>query len=261
MDQALFNSAALYFGPVTPSQVPAVWLGNALELFSSLSAEPHFFDVVAPEVFSTDETYDFRIHKSELIGALNEGRVQNVGLYSRLDLDGPNADWRVAASIDMECGLLFLGVAENKGIDSRSLIGRAYDMGGDVLGVKYGFCYKNSFLDYDPICFAMGVSVSTSIDELRNSRGAQSEERRRLNAWLDETSGKRRYLSGMLRDVYSESLISREHVERLNTALNGSISGRLRQFVENKLWTWALADHEIEDARSHLQHLMIGQPA
>jgi hypothetical protein len=258
MTNRLINSAALYFRFDGPERVPILWLTRAIEFFSSQGITLDYFDIGATETFSPDETYDFENHKHDLFKAVKEGLVESVGLYSNPDGDAPRSAWRAMVSLEMENGMIFLGIDEARLPQHGLLLRSAYLMDGELLGVKYGISYKQ-LLARGPECYAAGVQLA-SLADIKEWLRSDDEGNRRLTAWLNEQSGQRRYLTGLFRGAYPASILSNGHVEavvRKNIwgkaiTLRNANLGKLEALNEG-LWIWQLSESEIPQAEEMLE--------
>lgn len=244
MTESLINSAALYFRADAPQRVPILWLIRAIDFFSSQGIGLEYFDMDGAEDSRSDEVCDFAEHKSVLFEAVTKGLVERVGLYSNRNPNTPRSAWQAMASIEMELGMMFLGIEEARLPQHGLLLQSAYGMGGERLGVKYGISYKQ-LQSKGPDSYAAGI-LQGSLTDLKAWLTLEGEETRRITAWRNEKYGKRRYLSGLFRGAYPASLISLEHLAALLGRVDfGQIPGIITPLVENKLWTWELTNSEM----------------
>lgn len=252
MIDRLINSAALYFGFGAPQRVPILCLTTAIDFFSSQGIPINYFDISATEAFSPDETYDFANRKGDLFKAVNEGLVESIGLYSNPNPNAARSAWQAMASVEMENGIIFLGIDEAMLPQHGLLLRSAYLLGGELLGVKYGISYKR-LLSKGPDSYAAGVLQGSHAD-IRNWITSQDESKRRITTWLDEQWGSRRYLTGLFRGAYPASIISREYLAAIRGRAHfGQIPGRITALTENKLWIWELTSSEMIAAEKLLQ--------
>lgn len=240
------NSAALYFRSDDSSVVPPSWLSGAIEFIQSRNLCINYFDISGSDVFSDDESYDFETNKENLSIAIDSGLVKSVALYSAFDSEVERSEWKVMLSVEMDNGLMYVGIEDCKLPDQQLLL-CAYNIGKETLEIKYGISYKSPFAS-SPDCYAAGVCYG-SVAELESWLSSKNQIAGRLTAWRNEMDGKRRYLRNLFRGAYRINIISSEHFHSIERC--ELMPGEFIPLGET-LWIWTLAASEITSAEIRL---------
>jgi hypothetical protein len=256
MASCLINSAALYFDGNLLRRVPTAWLSRATEFFSKLGVGCNYFDVSEVGSFSREETYDFAVHRHELIDVTSRDLVTSIGLYANPVPNAPRSAWQAMASIEVENGLMFLGVDHGLLSEPVRILQSAYELRQGLFQVGYGIAYEFPLAN-GPDCYASGIAL-TSLADLQAWLGGREDDQRRLDAWRDEINGPRRYLVGMFRGAYRASILSKSHFELMQRATRGgSVPGKLSSVNDGSMWIWELTPADIRSAEEFLRRNLL----
>lgn len=235
------TSAAQYFQAVAGATVSLRWFEAVCGLFEDYGVPAsHFYTTCAD--FPGDDAQDFGRCKAQLVESLERGSVEDLGLESihagTKDVD----DWRLSVWIDLQSGLMYVGADEEIVSNPAVLLRRAYKLARVAVDVRYGISYQSSLAEH-PDMYAAGHRVYTLSELTRHL--TTSPERTRLDAWLEETMGERRYLTGRFRGAYPASILSEVHLAGIDLrSLNLGVLSPLN----TGRWLWELPDAEIQAA-------------
>src|SRR5262249_19317016 len=122
--ERVITAAALYFMSGVSRGVPEAIVQAALDYFAVRGLGVRALETTAAD-FSSESYYDFEGHYDRLLQSLRLGGNGYVGLYALPDeYDDPGTEWRGKAFLDVEAGVLFLGV-ERSVEDSSAAVLRA----------------------------------------------------------------------------------------------------------------------------------------
>lgn len=256
-DEVIITSVALYFKSKQGDNIPLRWFERATELFVELNLSPILFTAGGGE-FLLDDCYVLADHghnltmfdtvikarKSELVKALKNGEIEDLGLDSPQTRANDREEWRATVSANVISGNCYVGIDEQLVSDASALLRRAYSISKWSFDVCYGIAYKLPLLQY-PDGYASGF-VKTSFSEVREMIRHRLECNLRKKTpdelWQDELYGERRHLTGLFRGAYPASILSESHLQSADLRSLGI--GRLSK-LSGSLWLWELSDSEI----------------
>jgi hypothetical protein len=246
--QRIITSAALYFQADAGSAVPSRWLEIACGLFQDRGLPVDYFDTTCGD-FAGDDVRDFRAQKTRLIESLERGAVEYLGLGCFRPGSQDVEDWRIRISIEMLCGVLYVGAEEEIVSQPAALLRSACAFTRAGLAVRYGIAYKSRLVE-SPELYAAGTRLYSLSDVTKEMLTRRN--RTRLDAWFEEKMGERRYLTDLFRGAYPASVLSDAHVRRasLRSLGLGSLSR-----IDTGLWLWELSDAETPTADGVLDKL------
>jgi hypothetical protein len=248
--QQITTSAVLYFCSQQKYDFLA-WFNKIRQLFYELDVPLTFFDVRC-EGFRPFEFHEMAKRGEELIQGLQNGLVKSLYLHSPRSYPGPLSDWKATAFLKPQSGICYIGI-DAELINILELLRKTYEMGKNIIDIRYGIAYKMPLLN-KPDCYASG-GKSFSLSELNDFFTSERNETRNKSPdelWEEELDNMNRHLFGLFRTAYPANILSEAHIHV--TDLKSREIGRLTE-LDPTHWLWELSDSELIEAELLLEKL------
>jgi hypothetical protein len=247
--EQLIHSAALYCEPNHEGHVSIAWVEGAVHLLRSHGLQVREYGVGETPVCSLG-AYAFRDNDPQLLAAVRSGVLRDLELYchprNRRDL---LADWDGTASVSFSRGYVHVGLPASSGVSLASLLRQTYALARPLAPWPYGIAYPR-FSSKAPDMYALGI-IGGDFPYPDVSR----EDLDRIGCWYHERMGRRRYLKGRLRDVYSANLLSAKHVRARVGKDKTLLTAGWGEFtqLDDAMWLWTVAEDDIPEVRAALR--------
>jgi hypothetical protein len=261
---SITTSAVLYFLSEQYNFIPLRWLEKAREFFVEQHLSPILFTAYG-DGFLFDDCYvladdghdltlfggTIQARGKELVQALQNERIQDLGLDSPIPDTEYREEWRAMVESSLVNGVCYVGIDRCLGPGISSLLCHLYRMATGLFDVRYGIAYELPH-SQDPASYASGFR-SMSLSKLQYMFRHRLEWDRRKKTpdelWSDELRGSRRHLSGLFRGAYPASVLSEAHIQAADLRSCGI--GKLSP-LDSSNWLWELSDSEIPIAERFL---------
>lgn len=225
-------------------------MDEANEFLRAIEQDPTHFSVRAPGFGK--KPLQYRRALKRLHRAAPEELV-SVGLYALTEDWNTLWDWIASSRVFTQQSYFHLGISLGTAADAEQRVMHFVGRWMERMRPAYGIGFYRS-LDLGPLFYGIGLSATSSL----TCTDAEEAETRTVNRWAE---GMRQavYDRGILRDVYSYSLLTSRHLER--EAVDGVClsdwiqsepwRGRLSAF-ENGYTLWTVAREHLATVREHL---------
>ncbi len=271
--EQITTSAALFCASEQKEAISLEWFEKACEWLEKFNLSPILFTAGGGE-FKLDDSYVVAdpggdlvkwgevmvARRHDLVRALGNGVIYNLGLDSPRAGAVDRSDWRADVSAFTGDGEFYVGIDEDLVSDPVALLRCAYEIAKGLFDVRYGIAYKMPLAE-EPDCYASGfakTSPSEVFEMIRHRREWDLRKKSPDELWADELNGKRRHLTGLFRGAYPASLLSDSHLRTADLRSQGV--GKLSE-LDASLWLWELTESEIPQAEAMLEErkLLVSQ--
>jgi len=239
------TSAALYFPPLTNIRFSPALLDNIADLFEKTDLSLDLANVTGSN-YSISEMYSFHQIRAGLGESLESGGIDRVDLYTMLPkFKQYEFGWKGMLSIDCLKGVAYLGFDERQSRNVEELAINLYNLLSDNLDIRYGFGFLRPN-QRGPYLFAVGMVAGLGYGD------KDENEADEITCWLDEMTGRRRYLIDHFRGAFATNILSLAHAQEAHLLENANI-GVLTP-LKNSCYLWSLTGQELSRAQKMLKH-------
>jgi hypothetical protein len=243
MGSAMISSCALYFVPDPDGGIAR----ESIDSVSDFLAERGLFPIhceYGPADAESGTSVDLRGGTREPSETVAPGSGVVAIHYGPRDRAAGTDPWAAKFNYYAEWGCAFLGIDSRFSPPGAELARRLFRAVDPHVGVGYGYGYTLP-QESGPLQYALGIGYRASADE-------PSPEFKRLNnLWSREVTGKHRYLSGYVRQVYPVNVLSQPHLDWGGGSITALGIGELIA-LERDRWLWLVPESRIPEASEYL---------
>ncbi len=160
--------------------------------------------------------------------------------------------WTIFASINIHQTKTMMFCFDNDLVDfCQDLVDEIVSQVTSDSGQVYGIVYERPF-SKGPDMYAYGMSAGLGYSQ------EEMKEADCVGAWMNERMALNRHLKGHFRDIYSENIISQNHINSLIEGMTlfewieKNNVGSLKQ-LSDKVYQWSVPQSQIETARTAIK--------